>query len=455
MRHGRFIVRDKVVRAQGGARLTRCIQPKVEGLEGRMLLATVSGGAWTYGSRITYSFAPDGTNIGGYSSALNQSMASKGISTANWQLQFQKAAAVWQAVTGINMVQVPDNGASFGSGSYQQGDPNIGDIRIGGVPLSAGTLGESFLPAPFNGGSLAGDIVMNTQANWGINTNYDIETVAIHEIGHALGMSHSQDSAAVMYGTYQTTHQCLAADDIGGIDSIYGTRRVDSFDAVAPNNSFATASIVTPLSSDGQVVVPNLDITVPTDYDYFLVVPATSGSMIVTMQSSGLSSLNPSVYAYNAAHGSLGGSSAAGSFGGTVSVTVPVTAGLVYYVRASAATNGPGGTGAYGLGISFTGNAVAPFSPPNTTVLAKADQGGGFASQVAAPPHAPTPHTAAAVRAAKRDAKHFDKPEVISPSAANHFTALTGFGDYLQVGKSKPTAAKAVTLHTPKVAGKP
>jgi hypothetical protein len=82
---------------------------------------------------VTYSFAPDGTSIGGISSSLFQSMANDGFSTANWQLQFQRAAHVWQAVAGINLVQVGDNGADFGNSGDQQGDSRFGDICIAGV----------------------------------------------------------------------------------------------------------------------------------------------------------------------------------------------------------------------------------------------------------------------------------------------------------------------------------
>ena len=63
-----------------------------------------------YGSRITYSFMPDGTSVGGTPSVLFQTLNAK-FPTATWELQFQKAAAVWQAVTNINLAQVSDNGS--------------------------------------------------------------------------------------------------------------------------------------------------------------------------------------------------------------------------------------------------------------------------------------------------------------------------------------------------------
>jgi hypothetical protein len=88
--------------------------------------------------------------------------------------------------------------------------------------LSGGQLGVRILPPPFNGGTNAGDIILNAGAAWKINSDYDLETVVIHELGHALGMGHSAISAAVMSAYYTGVKQTLTSDDIAGIDSIYG-----------------------------------------------------------------------------------------------------------------------------------------------------------------------------------------------------------------------------------------
>jgi len=58
------------------------------------------------------------------------------------------------------------------------------------------------LPPPINGGSDAGDVFINSSQSWQINNDYDLETVAIHEIGHSLGMAHSTIASAVMYAYY-------------------------------------------------------------------------------------------------------------------------------------------------------------------------------------------------------------------------------------------------------------
>ena len=160
--------------------------------------------------------------------------------TATWQLQFQKAAAVWQAYANINLSQVSDDGSPEACNGNQQGDSRFGDIRIGMINLGGGALGATFLPPPFNGGTDAGDMFLNSTANWHINTDYDLETVAIHEFGHALGLGESQITTACMYAYYNGMKQSLTTDDVAGIQSVWG--------APSPTSSTATgrATATTP-----------------------------------------------------------------------------------------------------------------------------------------------------------------------------------------------------------------
>jgi len=115
-----------------------------------VLLYASTGARWAHPIRVTYSIVPDGTSIGGTPSNLQGTLGA----LPGWQQQIQKAAAVWQAVAGINLVQVPDNGVPIGSGGYQQGDPGFGDIRIGGMTQSGSYLGFAYSPPRYNGGRL-------------------------------------------------------------------------------------------------------------------------------------------------------------------------------------------------------------------------------------------------------------------------------------------------------------
>jgi len=372
-------MRDTHVLQRAAARRVphRRAQPSAETLEDRKLLYATLGGSFAYGSRITYSFVPDGTNIGGAPSALFQTMANRGFSTAQWQGAFQKAAAAWEAAANINLVLVSDSGAAFGASGNQQGDSRFGDIRIGGLPLSNG-LATAFLPPPYNGGTLAGDIVVNDNAAWYINNDYDLQTVAIHEIGHALGLDHSSLSTSDMYAYYTGMKQTLSSDDIAGIQAVWGSRKQDAYDADSPNNTSSTSTDISSLlnPTTAQAAIGSLDITSSTDADWYVVTaPAnTTGTLTVTMQSSNLSSLSPKVLLYNGALAGLASASAANTFGATVTVSVSgVTPGQKFYIKTMAANGGSTGIGSYGLLVNFGSQTMSPIGPPNTVVASQSD----------------------------------------------------------------------------------
>ena len=233
-----------------------------------------------------------------YPEVLFQTLNAK-FSQATWQLQFQKAAAVWQAVANINLSQVSDNGSPESTNGNQQDDPRFGDIRIGMVNLGSGVLAETFLPPPANGGTAAGDMFLNSSASWQINTSYDLETVAIHEFGHALGLGQSQITTACMYAYYNGVKQSLTSDDIAGIQSVWGAPQSDQFNSNGQSNgNYTTAANITSyIGSNGQIAIPSLRITSGVQVEWFSVtVPAsTNGTMTVTEQSTSLSLLSPMV----------------------------------------------------------------------------------------------------------------------------------------------------------------
>ena len=359
----------------------RSTRPNLEKLESRMLLYSTLGDMWTYDSRITYSFMPDGTNVGGVSSSLFTTL-NPVASTATWEAQFEQAASLWESATNVNLALVPDGGEAVGVNGDQQDDPRFGDIRIGAIPLGSGILAETFLPPPANGGTDAGDILFNSNAAWGINSGYDIMTVAAHEFGHALGLGESAVSSAVMYGTYNGIKQVLAADDISGMDSIYGTQLYDQFnDNGSRNDSFLTATNLTSdINTASQIALSGLDNTTPTDSEWYVVtIPSsTTGQMTVSVQTASLSSFAPSLMVYNSSLSLLSKVSSTSEAGVTVSATLNVTSGQKYYFKVLAAGSGTVGTvGAYGLLVNFGSQSQSPIAPPNTVVTQQANESGG------------------------------------------------------------------------------
>src|SRR4051812_12024903 len=105
---------------------------RLEELETRVVPYSASGNAWPHPELVTLSFQPDGTNLGGVSSNLLAAFNGAFGSATAWQNVLFKAAQTWAAQTNLNFSVVADSGADSGAGAYQQGDPNFGDVRIGG-----------------------------------------------------------------------------------------------------------------------------------------------------------------------------------------------------------------------------------------------------------------------------------------------------------------------------------
>jgi hypothetical protein len=405
--------------------------PVAEGLESRKLLYATLGGQWSQAIRVTYSFAPDGTDVGGTPSQLNAAMAARGFSQADWQNQFRRAAALWQSVAGVNMVEVSDDGSPYSVAGNQQNDPRFGDIRIAGIGMSGSTLGLAFLPPAFNGGTLAGDIVMNTSQVWNINSHYDIQTVAIHEFGHSLGLAHSNITTAVMYAAYNGIKQSLHSDDIAGMQWVYGPRPVDWFDAASSNQNYTTASNINGyIDSNQQVTIPGLEITTTSDQDWYVVtVPANAtGVATFRMQSSGLSSLSPRIQILDTRLVTVGlAAASANAYGATVSVSVGgVLPGQTYYVRAMSSTSGPNGVGRYGLQVNFGSGVLNPIAPPDTTVPEKPSQGGGSIAITEALEGLLSPATLNSIRNRLR--------LTTEPAELVELGTISGYGELLQLG---------------------
>ncbi|XVE84991.1 hypothetical protein DITRI_Ditri17bG0056300 [Diplodiscus trichospermus] len=136
---------------------------------------------------------------------------------------FKRAFEKWSAVTPLTFTQTDSFFSADIEIAFYRGDHGDGESFDGVL----GTLAHAFSPTN-------GRFHLDMEENWVVSGDVtrsplssavDLESVAVHEIGHLLGLGHSSVEDAIMYPTIssRTKKVELGNDDIEGIQFLYGS----------------------------------------------------------------------------------------------------------------------------------------------------------------------------------------------------------------------------------------
>lgn len=146
------------------------------------------------------------------------------------------AFATWASVVPLTFTEVATPEAAdmvlgFGHGAHCELYNATGNVCHDDVSFDGpgGTLAHCYFP-PGAGGPNAGDCHFDEGEFWTLDastspTETRLLETAIHELGHGLGLAHSDDPSAIMFPDYDPANPSLqlAADDVTGIQALYGS----------------------------------------------------------------------------------------------------------------------------------------------------------------------------------------------------------------------------------------
>jgi hypothetical protein len=194
--------------------------PRLEALEERLCMATSVGwdGAGQGSAALTY-------YIGGAPSSLSQAAVNAAIRTA---------LNVWSAVANITFTQ-----------TTQPNQVRSLDLTFRRLDGAGRTLAQGYFPDDVNPARIAGDVQFDSSERWEVGNAlgsqaFDLVLTAVHEIGHALGLDHSDVAGAVMAPTVSPSRSSsgLASADVAAIRTLYAPRSAESTPTTGPTVSF-------------------------------------------------------------------------------------------------------------------------------------------------------------------------------------------------------------------------
>jgi hypothetical protein len=142
----------------------------------------------------------------------------------------EEALGLWASVVPVHYVEVPDDGLHYWQGASQFGEIRFRHAYINGPdPLVGDPIAKAQAWFPAAGSDLSRDVEFDHSDRWqevGTRREPDILGATIHELGHTLGLGHTDNSNANMYWIFTRYSGlgtgALHADDIARVQAIFG-----------------------------------------------------------------------------------------------------------------------------------------------------------------------------------------------------------------------------------------
>lgn len=180
----------------------------------------------TPGGTVTWSLVPDGTPFDPLIASFDWSGTSDLASIyaqvggeAAALAALQSAFDAWSQASGIQFVQITESGGTLPVGAASAGAVVVGQIRVSAFAFAPGdfTAAVGFAAPPNGGTTLEGDLIFNVSNRFGLPSGHegdlfdlfpppsffylnDFAGLAGHEIGHTLGLAHSDVPNSMMCG---------------------------------------------------------------------------------------------------------------------------------------------------------------------------------------------------------------------------------------------------------------
>lgn len=179
--------------------------------------------------------------VQGWSTAKNE----KNETVVSWSIDLSNANKINTNLSSDTIKSIFANALSKWSTTsllhFKESRSNMTNISIKfaaknhGDPFPFDGPGNVLAHAYYPGTSLQGQVHLDLDETWSL---YDDSTsmyhVALHELGHAIGLAHSSQSSSIMYAWYNPVKYDLSDDDTFAVNSLYGVKPRYRFGPITP-----------------------------------------------------------------------------------------------------------------------------------------------------------------------------------------------------------------------------